>query len=125
MERKGRTTLIALAAFVILSGLAQANHFPADGSPRTIHGVYLVAFILVALWPVQVGLALLVYWDAGLRGMGHRRTWLVLVGLPVVGHLVAVSYYVYTRPGDRGSGGTADPGKDPGHRKGSPHGGRS
>ena len=86
---------------VVLADTVLAAHWPADGSPRRIHGTDLVFFLLVAFWTIQVGVALLVYWYAGQRGIVSRLRWLVLVAIPAIGWIIALAYVVFTSWEDR------------------------
>ena len=101
MRKIGWTVPLAIMLLVVLADTVLAAHWPADGSPRRIHGTDLVFFLLVAFWPIQVGVALLVYWYAGQRGIVSRLRWLVLVAIPAIGWIIALAYVVFTRMDNR------------------------
>jgi hypothetical protein len=89
---------ITTLAFLAVADTVVAAHWPADGSPRTIHGTDLVIFLIVAFWPIQFAVALLVYADA--KRMGTSAVaWFVLVLIPGVGFIIALLYYIVTRIG--------------------------
>jgi len=101
----------------VLSGAVIAAPTSA-GDPPPLQGTDLLFFLLVAFWPVQVCLALLVYRDAGFRGVRHRARWIVLGSLPVIGYLLVLAYYVRTRWTDRRmSRGEDSPREDGGSRR--------
>ena len=108
MRNPSISAFIAIVLLMVLADTVLAEHWPADGSPRRIHGTDLVIFIIIALWPVQVGLALMVYYYAGQRGMAARWMWLVLVSIPGIGFIIALAYLPISWREDRKKSSTSE-----------------